>query len=187
MAELNLRDDGQRFVISTSYMERDLIKQVPGSAYDPKNSTWTAPKSWAVACALRGVFGDALTSSPEVSAWAKEEHERRIVPCFNLRDAVDADGSDDLYPFQRAGVQFCGLAEGAILGDEMGAGKTVQLINTLMTLEDPFPTLIVAPNSVTACFLTSGGLRSTGMKLSGTRLHSMKMLWMPSWTWQVLD
>src|SRR5690606_25052376 len=64
----------------------------------------------------------------------------------------DAEGDPDLYPFQRAGVQFLIHARRALLADEMGTGKTVQVAVALREMAaagmDPFPALVVAPNSV---------------------------------------
>jgi SNF2 family DNA or RNA helicase len=54
---------------------------------------------------------------------------------------------DKLYPHQRAGVRFLRVAGSALLADEMGTGKTVQVIATLES-EDLYPALIVCPNSV---------------------------------------
>lgn len=54
---------------------------------------------------------------------------------------------DDLYPYQEAGVRFLRIAGAALLGDEMGTGKTVQTIRTLEA-DDLYPALIVAPNTV---------------------------------------
>ena len=53
----------------------------------------------------------------------------------------------ELYPYQRAGVQFLRVAESALLADEMGTGKTVQTIATLEE-EDLYPAIIICPNSV---------------------------------------
>src|SRR5690606_23530052 len=54
-----------------------------------------------------------------------------------------------LYPFQEAGVAFLATARQAYLGDEMGAGKTVQVARTLRLLEEmderPWPAIIIAP------------------------------------------
>ena len=57
-----------------------------------------------------------------------------------------------LLGFQRAGVAFLVKSRRALLCDPMGTGKTAQLIRTLQVLqemgEDPFPALVVCPNSL---------------------------------------
>lgn len=64
-----------------------------------------------------------------------------------------------LYGFQRAGVAFLVKNRRAILADPPGLGKSAQIIRTLQVLsemgENPFPALIVCPNSLklsTWCF-----------------------------------
>lgn len=55
---------------------------------------------------------------------------------------------DNLYPFQRTGVDFLIQTQGkAILADDMGLGKTVQTL-TYLQEADPWRTLIVCPASV---------------------------------------
>lgn len=57
-----------------------------------------------------------------------------------------------LLSFQRSGVAFLVKARRAVLADPPGTGKTAQLIRTLQVLEemgeDPFPALVVCPNSL---------------------------------------
>lgn len=57
-----------------------------------------------------------------------------------------------LLDFQRPGVAFLVSNRRAILADPMGTGKTAQLIRTLQVLaemgEQPFPALVVCPNSL---------------------------------------
>lgn len=59
-----------------------------------------------------------------------------------------------LLGFQRAGVAFLVKNRRALLADPMGTGKTAQLIRTLQVLqemgEQPFPALVVCPNSLKA-------------------------------------
>src|SRR6185436_7665197 len=61
------------------------------------------------------------------------------------REAVAT--ANELFPFQRAGVQFLHVAESALLADEMGTDKTVQAIAALET-DGLYPALVVCPNTV---------------------------------------
>jgi SNF2 family DNA or RNA helicase len=62
------------------------------------------------------------------------------------------DGDQDLFPHQRAGVEFLSTARRALLADEPGLGKTAQAIRALKKLhdrgEEVFPALIVCPNTL---------------------------------------
>jgi SNF2 family DNA or RNA helicase len=57
-----------------------------------------------------------------------------------------------LLGFQRSGVAFLVKSRRALLADPPGTGKTAQLIRTLQVLqemgENPFPALVVCPNSL---------------------------------------
>ena len=147
--------DKKRISIDSTnvFRDRELILTLPGARYDTKNHRFLAPLTWATCVAVRGIFGERLQIGESLASWAWDERNTRIDPAIKLRQAWDAEGDDDLYPFQRAGVQFLKYAKRALLCDEMGTGKTVQTIRTLKSLhddgEDPFPALVVAPNNMT--------------------------------------
>jgi SNF2 family DNA or RNA helicase len=133
---------------------KELCNTVPGLLYDKKlnNGTWRMPLSWTGCLALRGTFKQNLDVGPALSEWAANEKATRIDPCMALRDALDADGMEGLYPFQKAGVAFMKNAKRALCCDDMGTGKTRQAIATLlahyMDGTDPFPALVICPNSM---------------------------------------
>lgn len=134
------------------YRHKEQCKLVPGSRWDANRRQWRVPLSWAACKQLRGVFGDRLVVGPNLVLWAQAEVDRRVNPCLQLRHATDGPGDPGLFAFQRPGVQFLKTAEHALLADEMGTGKTVQVAVALRELaeagEDPYPCLVVAPNSV---------------------------------------
>lgn len=110
------------------------------------------PLGWAGCLALRSTFKDNLEIGTKLAEWATNELQYRIQPCLALREAIDAEGSPDLFGFQRAGVAFIATAGRALLADEMGTGKTRQAIMGLQQIYmekgiNPFPALVVAPNS----------------------------------------
>lgn len=146
-------DDEKVFIKSDFPMrDKELIMSLPGSSYNVKDHMYYAPLTWATCRALRGIFGEDLEVGLDLRTWAWHEHTDRISPALALRNAWAADGDEDLYPFQRAGVQFLSYAQRALLCDDMGTGKTVQTIRTLKELlrrgEKPFPALVVCPNSM---------------------------------------
>lgn len=159
------------------YREQELIQKVPGAKWEKDHSLWRVPLSWAACQQLRGVFGEGLQVGPVLATWSATENEGRVGACLALRDAEDATLPDgllpkdlprvgdvlhgevveqdwDLEPRQRAGVRFLATARRAALCDGMGSGKTVQTICALRLLEiegaDPFPTIVVCPNSMKA-------------------------------------
>lgn len=150
-AEIEDTDPARITIRPDSKMYTELLNKVPGATFSHKEDTWKLPISWTGCLALRGVFKDALAVGPNLSKWSQDEYEKRILPSYALRESTEHEGSDKLYPYQRAGVGFLTTATRAILADEMGTGKTRQSIMALMQLfmngENPFPALIIAPNS----------------------------------------
>ena len=150
---VEVHDEHRVVVVSEQpFRDKELIKQVPGASYSISDHQWYAPLTWAACRQLRGIFGDRLVVGPNLQAWAWNERQTRVDPAVALRESWDATGDDDLYPFQRAGVQFLTFAGRALLCDEMGTGKTVQTIRTLANVVrnggNPFPAIVVCPNNM---------------------------------------
>jgi SNF2 family DNA or RNA helicase len=150
---VELDDATQKIRIHAEYRYKDLVKTLPGSKWDQKANTWTVPRSWSGCLALRSTFGASLEIGPNLSDWAFNERKTRVDPANALRDAISSDvGDADLYPHQRAGVQFLATARRALLADEPGLGKTAQSIRSLKALHDAgeevFPAIIVCPSTI---------------------------------------
>lgn len=144
-----------RILVQTTWNERELIKQIPGTRWNGQEKEWTLPLTWPACVQLRGIFGTNLTIGEGLVAWAKTERELRVDPALALRGEILPDipiNFDKLHPFQRAGVRFLDVARSALLGDDMGSGKTVQLLELLRVLdatgEESLPALVIAPNSM---------------------------------------
>jgi len=147
---VGLRDD-QKIEVGAGYQDKENVRDgVPGATWNQAERTWVAPLSWAAMQQLRGVFGDRLVIEPELEGLARQVLELRVTPCMALRDAGDCPDVDEprLSPLQRSGVGFMSTARQALNCDPMGAGKTPMTICALKRLDDPFPALVVAPNSV---------------------------------------
>ena len=136
---------GDRIAVTTEYRDREAIKSVPGMTWDGTGQ-WRGPLAWATCKALRGVFGDRLTIGEGLAAWAWQEKTGRIDQSMALREALEADGDERLFPPQRAGVAWLRATKRGLLGDPMGSGKTRQLL--LAIPEDGWPAIVIAPNGV---------------------------------------
>jgi len=139
------------------------IKLIPGKKWDRKAKRWTLPKSYAACIVLRELFGDRIVVERELAAWARSERARRD-RVLALREAMAPhadyqpvnDHDEKLYPFQIPGADFMVLARSALLGDEMGSGKTFQTIAAMRRVDmilpeyggGAYPALIVCPNSL---------------------------------------
>lgn len=145
-------------VVQTRYDEKDMIKQVPGARWQRDDKVWHLPLSWSTCVTLRGVFENRLQVGDALIEWAWNEVQTRVEPVRAIRDldtwprewthgAVANAGK--LYSFQQVGVHFLCEAGDALLADEMGTGKTVQVLSALRTLgEDSLPAVVICPNSV---------------------------------------
>lgn len=87
-----------RLVVQTEWAEKDLIRQVPGSAWDPRAKVWTLPLSWGSCVTLRGVFGDRVQIGPTLNEWAWRERRERIEPVNAVRQRLEIldDGSPEV-------------------------------------------------------------------------------------------
>lgn len=181
VAELN--EAGTHIHVDLSYVQRDLMKQVPGSAWNGKERVWRVPLGWSTCIILRAVFRDALEIGPRLNTWAARERSERIDPAMAMRDAIELEGDPALYPFQRAGIEFLSIAKRALLADEMGSGKTLQSIRTVQRLyadgHDVFPMLVVCPNSMKRTWQREADRWWPGLTLlpvGGTALQRRKQL-----------
>ncbi len=66
-----------------------------------------------------------------------------------VRERIPADLWENMFPFQRDGVEFAVKHNGrCLIGDEMGLGKTIQAISVARYYKDDWPVLIVCPSSL---------------------------------------
>lgn len=139
-------------IIHAEWRHKELCKSLPGSSWSTSEQIWKVPLSWSACLALRSTFRSDLEIGPRLTEWAANELAVRISPVMALRELESADGDEDLFPHQRAGVAFLAASKRALLADEPGLGKTAQAIRALKRLqengEDVFPALIVCPNTL---------------------------------------
>lgn len=144
--------DKKHILLTTDWRFKELCKSLPGASWSAKDQVWRTPLSWTTCLALRSTFKDGLTIGPALTEWATNELNTRINPSLALRELESAEGDEDLFPHQRAGVQFLKTARRALLADEPGLGKTAQAIRALKAIQDSgeevFPALIVCPNTL---------------------------------------
>jgi len=152
---VDLDETGTYISISVDWRFKELCKSLPGATYDSKTTKWKAPLSWTTCLALRSTFRTDLEIGPALAAWAMNEKATKVDPAMALRDLEslpDGEGDQDLFPHQRAGVEFLATSKRALLADEPGLGKTAQAIRALKKLNDngepAFPALVVCPNTL---------------------------------------
>jgi len=153
MAYAEFNPTRNRIDVTTRYEEKELIKAIPGSRYHGEEKIWSVPATFVACLQLRGLFKDSLTLGEKLKSWAVLERVDRIDQAMTLRTKLEPETwvNKLLYPFQEAGQDFLGVAGSALLGDEMGTGKTIQLLATLKDEGYPevgmLPALVICPNS----------------------------------------
>jgi SNF2 family DNA or RNA helicase len=185
MPVAELDENGEQIVLhDTLWADKPLVTQIPGKKWDANLKRWTLPLSWAACIQARALFGPydpetgkGLRVGELLGGWSRGEKARRDA-VLKLRDArepvnvyaydVDNDHADKLYPFQIPGRDFMVTAKYALLGDEMGSGKTLQTLAALRAVnkqdsrdvwgtgdesgmgyveQGAYPALVVCPNS----------------------------------------
>ena len=144
---------------------RAAIKQVDGWQWDAEKKVWRVPliQAGKVADLVRPhskPLSDAILALPEVSTALDASLERVALSQATTapEDMVEdikarlkgrfPDGLE-LYPFQYVGVAFVEAANGrAMIGDEMGIGKTIQAIAYSVLHHEQWPVLVVCPANV---------------------------------------
>ena len=179
--------DPSKIVLLAGYTQKDQIKAIPGSGWDRDRGVWRVPLSWTTCLALRGTFGAGLEIGPCLNAWAAEERRTRIDPAMAVRELLDAPGDPDLYAHQRGDVAFLLAAKQAIIANEPGVGKTASAIRAARALhnegKNPFPILIVTPNTVKRTWRREFKKWWPGLTVTvvtGTALQRRKKLATPS-------
>lgn len=136
------------------YVQNSLIKEA-GGAWNAKADFWQAPLTWATCLRARGVFGAELKVGRRLAEWSANEFQR-ISQALAYRDlegtAEDMIGdlsANPLYPHQYAGTNFLAYAPEALIGDEMGTGKTITILSALDRFQG-LPAVVICPTAVRA-------------------------------------
>lgn len=159
----NQTPSGDLYWGETMWNDTYAIKEIPGKRWEKSVKRWTLPLSWGSCIVARAQFGERLMVGNGLGAWSRERLGRRN-RALSLREAMAPaedylpvnDHDEKLYPFQIPGADFLVAAQYAVLGDEMGSGKTFQTIAAIrrvdMIMEEfgggAYPALIVCPNTL---------------------------------------
>lgn len=155
-----ISEDGKRIEIFFSYDRETVnaIRKIHGSKFRDRSQggpMWLVPLDLETAHSLRETFGKHLILGDNLSAWGWRER-RRNEQLISLSSATDADLPmlrellPELYEFlrdyQRSGGAFLSHADAALIADQPGLGKTVQVISGLFEAGvAEGPNLVVAP------------------------------------------
>jgi SNF2 family DNA or RNA helicase len=138
---------------------KDRLKyEIPGAAYEPETKRWRYPLDLAVCYALRDVFGKALRVRVPLAEWAAKEIKLRK----ELQDLATADTASVRFlaeeapvlyaamqarPYQLVGSAWISRTGSALLGDDPGLGKTLQVMGAVVESGIAGPILVFAPKT----------------------------------------
>lgn len=135
----------------TEYRFKELLAALPSSRWDKDDEYWHINLTWQTCLALKNDLKQHVEAGPKLLAWMDEEYQKRILPSFLLRDKIEAEGYERLYPHQRGDVAFLTTARRGFLANGMGSGKSQSAFSAVRRLhelgEKAFPVLIACPNS----------------------------------------
>lgn len=114
-----------------------LLRAMPGAKWNPQTRSWfvdVSPKNINRTLELAKKL--CLEIAESLHEHTDTEHS------VAAKSRADKEG---LYPFQRIGVEFLSLKDKALLGDDMGCGKTIQ---ALVSIPDNARVIVVCPAAV---------------------------------------
>jgi SNF2 family DNA or RNA helicase len=148
-------DDGLPYVVLQHSYDKaliDRVKRLPQARWDKRLSRWLVPVQLD---ALEALVDFATDEGYEIPPDVQETLIGTIEHFTEKADLSRAASSDfdvpglgkQLFPFQRAGVEFAVKAENVLIADEMGLGKTIQALAVLKH-SGLFPAVVVCPASL---------------------------------------
>jgi SNF2 family DNA or RNA helicase len=139
---------GDRIIIAAPPTYKDLIRRIPGARYN--DLSWSVPLSWAACRQLRAELGEMLEVGPGLNAWAAQFIAWKAGVLRHRVGETAFEGlPEGLRPLQVTGASWMAAVGRSLLGDDMGAGKTIQTIAALELLGDQaYPAIIVTTNSM---------------------------------------
>lgn len=138
-----------KLALRCSFEQKEDAKLISGCNFDGTMGVWTYPLDLTTYHDICARFS-GLHVATEVKQWADMVVQRRL-ELLSLQKADDATltvpYADRLRNYQRVGVNFLSNGANVILGDDMGTGKTLQLIAMCeqMNLQR---ILVVCPNTL---------------------------------------
>lgn len=136
----------------------DLVEAIKGAIpshsrkYDPATKIWEITPSAGI---IESLIEYAIDNDFDVDDDVKELLANIVEEHKQLLEGSRAASSDyeitglggELYPFQRAGVEYAVKAERCFIADEMGLGKTLMAL-AVLHMKDAYPALVVCPATV---------------------------------------
>jgi len=173
-SEVQASVEGDSLVLKWPWLQDDdlrgqvmaIVKGIMGRKWNGQRKAWLVPVAQGAFLKgrLDGVYqplADAIAALPELNtiigntaeriaiSSAAELNDESIIEDMRERLTKVFPAGRELYPFQYVGVRFAELANGkALIGDDMGVGKTIQALAYAALHPEHHPVLVVCPANV---------------------------------------
>ena len=153
--KVTLDMDGMLIVMKTPFELKDVCSDLSQRVWDPDRKAWCAPGT--IIKEVNTAFDNEDCNVVRTEAFINylEGNSIRYQMSTATESTNDFEISDDfghgkkLMPFQEAGVEFLETTNGcALIGDQMGLGKTVQALGYLQLHPELRPAIVVCPSSL---------------------------------------
>lgn len=137
---------------------KDRLKIDMLGSYDPPTKRWRFPLDLATCFQLRNIFGKKLKVRIPLAEWASKEIARRkelqeLATANTAALELVAEEAPLLYaamaarPYQLVGSSWIARTGSALLGDDPGLGKTLQVLGAVVEKGICGPILVFAPKT----------------------------------------
>lgn len=106
----------------------ELVKTIPGRRFDPVKKCWSIPLTPEAAAKAVEVCGMV---SIKVDEKIKQLAAQHSVYTFVESNIPEIQNTDKLFDYQVEGANFLASNSRALLGDQMGTGKTIQALSAI--------------------------------------------------------
>lgn len=143
----------KRFKVMVGYSSeiQNIFRQVPSKLWDP------ITKVWSFSIKDYNHIIQQLKSLSEIDIKFENLIHDSVIKCLtkeynqtiDLKDNLDENFINSLYPFQKEGIIFGIQRNGkCLIADDMGLGKTIQAIGLAKWYRNDWPLLIICPSSL---------------------------------------
>ena len=143
-------------MVDAPHMWSPILKEMLAVYWVPRKGLWKTKATWPNYLRVFNQFNGniEIEMSDDLKQWITKEYQEHIYPCVMMRDQLepndvsqnDSSFYQGLYPFQIVGANFLVQAKRALLGDDMGTGKTITALSAAQKAK-AFPLLIVTLKS----------------------------------------
>lgn len=146
-------ESGSRFKVDVKYVSEiiKIFQQVSSKQWDPKSKIWSfSLKDYNhIMKELNNLSNINIKYVNLIQESVIKSLNNISYPKIDLKDNLDENFIESLYPYQKAGIIFGIQREGkCLIADDMGLGKTVQAIGLAKWYRKNWPLIIICPSSL---------------------------------------